>query len=260
VAERPRLEAVIFDAGGTLVRLDYEWMSEAARALGHEVGVEALRRGEVMARRAFEEVLGRTPPEDDGATYVPSGPDLALYFRVIFEAAGVPHGSVAALLERCDERHADPGLWSRPVEGARGCLDALALQGLRLACVSNSDGRAEEHLAACDMRRGLEFVVDSQHVGVAKPDPAIFRFALRRLDLAPQHVLYVGDLRVVDGVGARAAGLHFVLLDPYGDYAVGGERALDTIARLPAWVATHFALGADPPPAPVDPPTRPVAP
>jgi len=29
VPERPPLDAVVFDAGGTLVRLDFEWMSEA---------------------------------------------------------------------------------------------------------------------------------------------------------------------------------------------------------------------------------------
>jgi putative hydrolase of the HAD superfamily len=242
MAERPRLEAVLFDAGGTLIRLDYEWIGGTVRALGHEITTEALRRGEVMARRAFEKVFHLPPPEDEAAAAPVA--DHMLYFRVILEAAGVPQALVAPALERIERRNADPGMWTRAAEGARSCLDALPLLGLRIACVSNSDGRAEQHLAACDMRRGLEFVVDSEKVGVAKPDPAIFRIALERLGLPPARVLYVGDLRVFDGGGARAAGMPFVIIDPYGDYAVDGEPAIETIGRLPAWLAANYALGA----------------
>jgi FMN phosphatase YigB (HAD superfamily) len=245
VAERALLEAVVFDAGGTLVRLDFEWMSDLLRGLGQDVGAEALRRSEVAARKAFELAFDDPPP-----AAVPGEPrlgergDTRLYFRVILEAAGVPPALVGPALERCFERQAGPGLWTRTVEGARGCLDALALLGLRRACVSNSDGRAAEHLAACDMLRGLEFVVDSHHVGIAKPEAGIFRVALERLGLPAERTLYVGDLRRVDGAGARGAGMHFVLIDPYGDYAVDGEPAIDTIAGLPAWVVENFALGA----------------
>ncbi len=245
MAERPLLEAVLFDAGGTLVRLDFEWMSETVRGLGHEVSAEALRRSEVAARKAFDQAFDQPPPPAvAGEPRLGERGDTRLYFRVILEAAGVPRSLVGPALERFYERQAGVGLWARPVEGARGCLDALALLGPRLACVSNSDGRAEELLAACDMLRGLEFVVDSHHVGIAKPEPGIFHVALERLGLPAERTLYVGDLRRVDGAGARGAGLHFVLLDPHGDYAVDGEPAIDTIARLPAWVAANFALGA----------------
>jgi HAD superfamily hydrolase (TIGR01509 family) len=247
MADRPALEAVIFDAGGTLVRLDFEWMSETVSGLGHAVSAGALRGSEVAARRAFEEGFDEPAPAVvAGEPRLGERGDTRLYFRVILEAAGVPPALVGPALERFFERQAGPGLWTRAAEGARGCLDALGLLGLRLACVSNSDGRAREHLAACGVLQGLEFVVDSHHVGVAKPEPGIFRLALARLGLPAERALYVGDLRVVDGAGARGAGLHFVLLDPQGDYAADGEPAIDCIARLPAWVAANFALGARP--------------
>ena len=82
--------------------------------------------------------------------------------------------------------------------------------------VSNSDGRAERHLENAGVREGIEFVVDSHRVGVEKPDPRIFAIALERLGTAPERALYVGDIRSVDETGARAAGLHFVLIDPWG--------------------------------------------
>ena len=41
---RGALEAVVFDAGGTLVRLDFEWMAGALAALGLRTDVAGLRR------------------------------------------------------------------------------------------------------------------------------------------------------------------------------------------------------------------------
>ncbi len=243
MAERPRLEAVLFDAGGTLVRLDFEWMSEALRALGHAVNPAELARAEVGARRAFEDAFDAPPSENGRAPRLGSRGDVGLYFARLLEGAGVPRALIVPALACLDERQAGRGLWARPAEGARGCLDALARLGLRLACVSNSDGRAAQHLEACGVRRGLEFVVDSGLEGVEKPDPAIFQVALDRLAVPADRALYVGDLRVVDGQGARRAGLHFVLLDPQGDYADPGQAAIDSIARLPAWVLAHFAVG-----------------
>lgn len=128
------------------------------------------------------------------------------------------------------------------MEGARDALDALATLGIRCACVSNSDGRAEWHLEQCGVRAGLEFVVDSQIVGVEKPDPAIFRIALDRLGVAPERALYVGDIRSVDEAGSRAAEMHFVLVDPYGDYGEAGIASLASIGQLPEWLSAHFAI------------------
>jgi putative hydrolase of the HAD superfamily len=60
----------------------------------------------------------------------------------------------------------------------------------------------------------LEFVLDSSEVGVEKPDPRIFRLALERAGLAPDEAVYVGDIYSIDVLGARAAGMGAVLLDP----------------------------------------------
>jgi FMN phosphatase YigB (HAD superfamily) len=244
MAERPALEAVLFDAGGTLVRLDFEWMSDTIRSLGHEVTPAALARAEVEARRALDEGLEAPLCTDEDMPRSGSRGDLRLYFGTILDRGGVPAPLIDAALGLLVARQAGPGLWTRPAEGARGCLDALAGLGLHLACVSNSDGRAEDHLEACDVARGLEFVVDSAIEGVEKPHPGIFRIALERLGVPAERALYVGDLRAVDGRGARGAGLHFVLLDPYGNYAAPGEPAIASIAALPDWIRVNFDLGA----------------
>jgi putative hydrolase of the HAD superfamily len=142
------------------------------------------------------------------------------------------------------------------MEGARAAIDGLAALGLARAVVSNSDGRAEQHLRDCEVLDGLAFVVDSHLVGVEKPDPGIFRIALERLGVAPSRAIFVGDILSIDQAGARQAGLHFVLIDPYGDYAPPGVATIPGIAELPRWLAANFDIRAGgtapagPPPAP----------
>jgi HAD superfamily hydrolase (TIGR01509 family) len=50
-------------------------------------------------------------------------------------------------------------------------------------------------------------VVVAEEVGVAKPDPAMFRETLRRLELDAHEAVMVGNDRARDIVGARSAGL-----------------------------------------------------
>ena len=235
----------MFDAGGTLVRIDFEWVSAMLHELGLPAGVEDLRRAEIHGRRRYDALAGRTP-----RTPAP-GPHPALgsvgptqaYFSGMLEAAGCRHPVLEEALERLRLRQSPPSfLWARPMEGARHALDALAALRVRTCCVSNSDGRAELHLATFGMRDGLEFVVDSQVVGVEKPDVRIFRIALDWLGLPADRTVYVGDIRSVDEAGARAAGMHFVLVDPFGDYAADGQLSVHRLEELPALLAERFTL------------------
>jgi putative hydrolase of the HAD superfamily len=237
VDARAALEAVVFDAGGTLLRLDFEWMAEESTRMGFPTDAVALRRAEVEGRRRYDA---------SGAPTHGPGPgrrgDIRAYFGGTLEAVGMPPHLAADALARFLAREKSQGLWSRPMEGARAALDAVAAMGLRRAVVSNSDGRARWHLEQAGVLDGIEFVVDSHLVGAEKPDPAIFRIALDLLGLPAEHVLYVGDLRSVDEAGARGAGMRFVLIDPFGDYAVAGTSAIRDIGGLPRWIADTFTV------------------
>jgi putative hydrolase of the HAD superfamily len=247
MAERPPLDAVLFDAGGTLVRLDFEWMAETLTGLGVPATAETLQRAEVAGRRRYD-TLRAPGPRAGAAAHQPSplghGGDTHGYFAAMVEGAGGGPRVVDAALELFFERHRLTGLWTRPMEGARATLDALAAMPLALAAVSNSDGRAESHLRDCGVLDGLAFVVDSHRVGVEKPDPRIFAIALERLGLAPERTLFIGDILSVDRTGARGAGIHFVLIDPYGDYAPPEVPAIASIAGLPDFIRGRFTLAA----------------
>ena len=75
-------------------------------------------------------------------------------------------------------------------------------------------------------------------VGVEKPDPRIFHLALERAGVAAAEAVYVGDLYSVDVVGARAAGLSAILMDPG---ACWGSRDCPSVPT--ALAAVHHVLG-----------------
>jgi len=125
-----------------------------------------------------------------------------------------------------DEAPASGDVWTREIDGVRNALRALAALGLQLAVVSNADGTVEQQLRDDGIGQvgpgdGVEFaaVIDSRIVGVHKPDPAIFRLALDAMGVAPEHTLHIGDTPAADVVGARAAGIHPVLVDPFDHHA-----------------------------------------
>ena len=65
--------------------------------------------------------------------------------------------------------------------------------------------RAKLELLGVD--RLVDFVLVSEEFGVAKPDPAIFREALRFAEVGPEEAIFVGDSVEFDMAGARAAGI-----------------------------------------------------
>ena len=100
-------------------------------------------------------------------------------------------------------------------------LDELRARGLRLAIVSNFDGRLTRICEGLGIAHRFDTIVMSSRAGAAKPDPRIFKVALQRLGLAASEALHVGDSEKEDLAGAQACGLRAVLLQRDGP----GSRA-----------------------------------
>lgn len=220
--------AVLFDAGNTLVYADPWRMAGIFTEAGWPVGGEEVRIAELAARRRLQEALR------DGQ--VGTEPEVwREYFSSLFDGVGVPPEGHVDVGRRIREVHATDHLWTHIAEGTDEALEALAGMGYRLAVISNADGRMEALLEQVGLRRHFEFVLDSEVMGVEKPDPAIFREGCRLLGLPPASCLYVGDLYPVDYLGATGAGLDAVLLDPLGLHE-GRAPRVGTLAELAAFV------------------------
>lgn len=229
LADRARVEAVLFDAGNTLIYVDPVRMAQILTAAGARTDPSRVAAAERAARRILHEAI------EDGQKG--TEPELwRRYFAEIFRGCGTPPEALDTAGRLLRETHAGSHLWTHVAEGTHEALRAMAGAGYRLGVISNADGRVEGVLKEVGLRDHFEFVVDSEVVGVEKPDPEIFFEGCRRLGLPPEACLYVGDLYPVDYVGATAAGLQAVLLDPLGLH-LGRAPAVSTLGELAAYLA-----------------------
>lgn len=212
---------MLFDAGNTLLFLDFARM---AREVGVAIGVP-LTAAQLAAQAgpAAAALENRNTTDRERASR---------YLESLFLLAGVAPEKLELVRDTLLRMHREHPLWAGMQAGTPEALDALAAAGYRLAVVSNSDGRAEEALIAAGIRDRFELVIDSQLVGVEKPDPRIFALALEQLGLTPEEALYVGDIYEVDVVGARRAGMDVILLDPLGLHAGRDVRTAGSVAEV----------------------------
>jgi putative hydrolase of the HAD superfamily len=88
---------------------------------------------------------------------------------------------------------------------------------------NNQVAEQERKLDHLHLRPLIDFMIVSEGVGVAKPDPAIFQIALGRADALPEETVMIGDSWKSDITGARNAGIravwfnrfHLPALDPW---------------------------------------------
>jgi putative hydrolase of the HAD superfamily len=219
-----RVEAVLLDAGGVLVDLDYGYVRRLIEPRHGEVSEEDLSRAEAFARREINETV-RT-----GGRVGDSWRD---YFHIIFGRIGVPGDAHVALIDSLWEAHERVGLWTVACDGALDAVSELKRRGLRLGVVSNAEGTVARNLDDAGYKGAFETVVDSHLVGVEKPDPAIFRIAMERMSLHADRAIYVGDLPHVDVEGAKAAGIAPVLLDRHDLYADVDVPRIRSLRELP---------------------------
>ena len=76
-------------------------------------------------------------------------------------------------------------------------------------------------LSGSGMEPYFETLTVSEEVGVKKPNPEIFRYALKKAGATPEESLMIGDEMAVDIDGARAAGIDQVFFNATGQPAQG---------------------------------------
>ena len=89
----------------------------------------------------------------------------------------------------------------------RGLLDRVRAAGrVRLGLLSNASRGFTERLRAAGVTVFFDDVFVSGDIALAKPDPAVYRFAAARLGVEPATCLMIDD-QVRNLEGARTAGL-----------------------------------------------------
>ena len=230
----PRLRAIFFDAGGTLIHMDPACILGALAQQGILRDAEAYRRAEVAARRAVVAWLAAGNRAAELTRW-------QLYARTLLEDLGCPPAAERAVYAAVRERHAAATLWSYVTPGSHDVLARLRSAGHILGIVSNADGRVATFLEHAGLRGAFDFVVDSGTVGIDKPDPRIFALACEQAGVAAAEAAHVGDVYEVDVLGARAAGVLPVLYDPDDLLPHADCMRVRALAELPERLAAQVA-------------------
>jgi putative hydrolase of the HAD superfamily len=231
------LDCVLFDAGDTLLAPAPSFQGRfMAVAAEHGLPLEeaAVDAAIADAVRAAEWPSDWTDPATQREFWV------GFYRQVLAdlghegpEGSGKPHDGPAGsgsgtepaagargapvngeLADALFEAFSDPAGY-RLFDDVRPALDELAGLGIKLGVVSNFEPWLEDILDLQGIGDRFAAVAISGKLGVAKPDPDIFKAALTEAGADPGATVHVGDQPVNDVAAARAVGITPVLIDRY---------------------------------------------
>jgi putative hydrolase of the HAD superfamily len=233
------IDAVFLDIGGVMLIPDVRVLAEEFAEVDIELGAEDFWRAHYFGMAALDEFGSRPGAWAEGYVEgVLGGLDVS----------GPRRDHLRSVLTSA-RRLSDSRLWRWPVPGSFEALGRLSerrgdsTKPVKVAFVSNSDGTAEQKLVSMGLSQvgpgqGIEVdaIIDSAVVGVTKPDPAIFAMAVDTLGVDASRSVFVGDSRLYDVEGAKAAGLIPLHFDPFAICGHGDHRHLRSLHDLLAAV------------------------
>ncbi len=223
--------ALLVDCAGTLLRPDpsvaRQYRSEARRLTG-EGSLPDLS----AVRSRFHTVFNRPGLPDGTMRYGTTHAEGYFFWKRIVAAVfpTLDEEPLEVLTKRLFERFSRPSAWAVRT-GAREVLGSLREAGVRTALVSNWDRRGPRLLERMNLASFFNAVVFSSRVGVEKPDPEIFREALRRLSVAAERAAVLGNTPSRDLTPAQRLGLRAYHFDGDGDH--GPWKGVRRWAELP---------------------------
>jgi len=97
-------------------------------------------------------------------------------------------------------------------------LTRLKFEGFSMGLISNAPADTAKTVESLGLNDYLDPVVISGSVGYTKPNPEIFRIAMKLADVQPEMAAHVGDFYEADVAGAKNAGMLGILLDREGSF------------------------------------------
>jgi putative hydrolase of the HAD superfamily len=213
LVEKGFFAAVSLDFGGTLaheVKESYVVYHEILRELGYDIELDALEEGSKSAMNWWRQKQSRTGILWNEETD-------AIWFERMLSSVPLTdsHGIAAKMAELWPQK-----IQYKAFDDAELTLAKLKRMGLRLIIVSNVP--SQRILSILVGQTGLlpffDLLVASGTVGFEKPDQRIFEFASQMSNIPIERMVHIGNKYEEDYIGARAAGMHSVLIDRTGIY------------------------------------------
>src|SRR5271168_4594406 len=173
------LKAIFFDVGNTLLFPGRAHILAPLRQRKLTPSLEQWHAIERGTKKEFDEILQHDGKADHSFWY--------LFYSHLLQEIGVHDDALRNALVNATRVSAN---WCEIRPGTREILLRLGRR-YPLAVISNADGKITEVLERCGIADCFLTITDSGLIGYEKPHPWIFEAALRAMEAAPQHSLYV---------------------------------------------------------------------
>jgi putative hydrolase of the HAD superfamily len=221
------LDCVLFDAGDTLLAPAPSFQGRfVAVAAEHGLSLEEATVDAAIAAavRAVAWPSDWTDPATQRSFWV------GFYQHVLVDLGH--RGDGIELAEALHRAFSDPAGYQL-FDDVRPALEQLAGRGITLGVVSNFEPWLEDVLALQGVDHLFTAVAISGKLGVAKPDPEIFRWAMKEAGTAAEATVHVGDQPVYDVAAAKALGITAVLIDRFARHPEpDGTHRVETLTEL----------------------------
>jgi putative hydrolase of the HAD superfamily len=204
-----KIKAVLFDLGNTLVRT---WIPEVTyqnvlASLGIDRSIKEIQEALAKTEEEFEESNYRSRYGEATYTeYWERWDAEVLTYLGISESESLAKQIIARWFD-----HADCVTYPDTI----ATLNRVKQMDLKLGLISTA---YEEDIDAVLERAGIakglfDIVVGANTIKKEKPHPDVFRHALSKLNVEPEEALFVGDHVDNDYKGAKAVGIHALLIE-----------------------------------------------
>ncbi len=205
-----RPAGIIFDLGGTI--LHQEWLSFVAG------GERLLEFAESTPELTAEEIqlIANEINEDVQLVRDESMVEVGCqsFHRLLYEHLGI---SFSISYQEMEQEFWNAAVIYSPSEGIYDVLDMLDKHQIKTGIISNSSFTGDvlkEELAKHDLAHRFAFLISSIDYGFRKPHKRLFQIAVRKMNLEPQDIWFVGDKLEYDIRGAIDYGLYPVWYNP----------------------------------------------
>jgi putative hydrolase of the HAD superfamily len=224
-----RPDMMVFDFGDTLVKITgYRPVEAIRRLLSVCRNPEDVTAEEVAAKAAEmnHALWGAFPQPVLEAATKP-------FQRYLLESFGI---EILLPPETLEDLFWEEVFVMEAAPGISSLLEACRETGIRVGIISNitfSGRHIEQALAQNIPGAAFEFILASSDYLYRKPDPALFRLALKKARLPAERVWYLGDRPEYDVAGAASVGMFPV-------WYRGSFRREEPSPEIPHWEVGHW--------------------
>lgn len=213
------LDAVLFDLDGTLL--------DRRETFRRHLELQVRRQSHYFVQSDAREYIAELLRLDENGTC-----NRHTLYRETARRCNLPEGAAEAL-------RADFKMWfpesCLAFPRITETLERLRDAGLKLGVITHGSVKIQTRkIERLGIGRLLDCVLVSEAVGVSKPDPAIFGYALGELGTSAAATMFVGDNPEPDVRGAKRSGLYAVWKrDSFWEEPCEADLVIDEVADLP---------------------------